>query len=150
MWALTGMAESDKCWNSTVSKEFRFDGSKWLAEGMVRLTHRSVTAVTAGEVVIVDSGNANSVILNTVDNNIEALLPVFEGGSQNDEIVIYGSISEYDCSTAVSIGNYIQPSGTAGKWKAQGSIAPSARARALTAVGVSGIVRGIKITGENF
>lgn len=123
-------------WYDTSNAVLRmYDGTAFqpVARGYI-YTNRSGSSVVAGDVVILDNGNAQSVTKTTTASSTRAFGVVLVGGADAASVIVLteGYAPSVKVTGSTSIGNYLFTSTTSGSADPSATIAQGAFAVALT------------------
>ncbi len=150
-------------WYDTTNGVLRlYNGADWIpvAHGHI-FTNKSGSSVAAGDVVIFDSANANSIKTTTTANSSDAYGVVIVGGADNTSVIVIteGYVPTVNVTGATSIGDFLFTSTTAGKADPSPTFGKGAFARAHTSgsttvsatisSGLSANVAGAKFSAIN-
>lgn len=131
-----------------------YDGSKFQPIGFSAriLTNQSGGALTAGDVVIIDTGNASAVTTTTSAGDTDILGVVIIGGADQADVVVQtgGYVAAVTVDGSTSIGDFLRTSTTVKKANPQSSFVAGAFARALTSdsSSVAAFIGGAALIGN--
>lgn len=134
--APTSPTAGEMWWDSTNMALKFYTGTQWLAVGpyqAISLTCQS--NANAGDVVILDTGSANSVDTTTTASltSVVGVLQDAVTGAPASSVVIIEGVATVNVTGTTAIGDYLYTSTTVGKASPSATLADGAFARALTA-----------------
>lgn len=140
-------------YNTTDGILMEYDGSNWKAVSRgVNLTNRSGGALSSGDVVVIDTGNANSVTTSTTVSDADAVGVVITGGADAASIVVIteGYCPKINVTGSTVPGDYLAISGTAKKADSFSAANQGTFARAIStsATNVKGYIGGAALASN--
>jgi hypothetical protein len=139
-------------WYDTTDSILRvYDGSKWKAVSRGgTFTNRSGITLSSGAVVVLDTGNAESVTTTTTADDTDVVGVVIVGGDDLSDVIVIteGFVPDIDVTGSTSIGDYLTTSTTAAESDSVTSAGSGTYARALStsATSVQGTIGGAIMT----
>jgi hypothetical protein len=120
-----------------------YDGTDWLpnARGTL-LTNRSGTTLSAGDVVVIDTGNTQSCTTSTTASDLDVIGVVVSGGIALAKVAVIteGRSAAVTVTGATAIGDYLFQSTTAAEAVSSSTNASGSFARALSSTAGAGSV----------
>jgi hypothetical protein len=131
-------------WYDTTNAFLRiYDGTDWVpwSRGWA-YTNRSGSSVVAGDIVIIDTGNASSVTKTTAASSTNVFGVVLVGGADTAKVIVSteGRVPTVNVDGATAIGDYLFTGTTSGSATPSSTLAEGAIGRALTSTAGVGTV----------
>lgn len=154
--ALTGETSGETAWMTAApdgfGKAWYFNGTTWQVQGeTVEITNKSGGALAEGKVVTIDGGNNNACDTVAVGFVEDVIGPVVIGGADSAQITVaYNGIWNVDCNEAVTRGEWLRTSATAGEAAGDANPAAGMFGQVLQTTGGAGLARSIIFSKEMF